>query len=85
MFQITLHKNLNSYPRIMGVENHSSIKVTPKREIQCVLFSPPLVFGMIADVYLVQANPLNSSKTRDGVESGYLESEWREERRGGCE
>ena len=41
VFQFTLHKNLNSYPRILGVENHSSIKVTPKREIQCVLSSPP--------------------------------------------
>ncbi|KAI0313677.1 sphingolipid C9-methyltransferase [Amylostereum chailletii] len=37
VFQFTLHKNLNAYPRILGVENHSSIKVTPKREIQPIL------------------------------------------------
>ncbi|VDB96261.1 unnamed protein product [Peniophora sp. CBMAI 1063] len=37
VFQFTLHKNLNSYPRILGVENHSSIKVTPKVQIQPIL------------------------------------------------
>lgn len=38
MYQITLHKNLNAYPRIEGVRNHSSIKVTPSCEIQYVFF-----------------------------------------------
>jgi cyclopropane fatty-acyl-phospholipid synthase-like methyltransferase len=38
VFQFTLHKNLNSYPRILGVENHQSIKVTPENTIQYVHF-----------------------------------------------
>ncbi|GJJ13054.1 hypothetical protein Clacol_007303 [Clathrus columnatus] len=37
VFQITLHKNLNAYPRIEGVRNHSSIKVTPSHEIQPIV------------------------------------------------
>ncbi|KAI0029899.1 sphingolipid C9-methyltransferase [Vararia minispora EC-137] len=36
VFQFTLHKNLNSYPRILGVENHASIKYTPKTPIQSI-------------------------------------------------
>ncbi|TCD66874.1 hypothetical protein EIP91_000772 [Steccherinum ochraceum] len=33
VFQITLHKNLNAYPRILGVPNHMSIHVKPSHEI----------------------------------------------------
>lgn len=33
VFQLTLHKNLNSYPRVEGVKNHASIQVTPKVDI----------------------------------------------------
>lgn len=33
VFQLTLHKNLNAYPRILGVPSHSSIHVHPSREI----------------------------------------------------
>lgn len=33
VFQLTLHKNLNAYPRILGVTNHMSIHVKPKHEI----------------------------------------------------
>lgn len=33
VFQLTLHKNLNAYPRILGVPNHMSIHVKPNREI----------------------------------------------------
>ncbi|KAJ3484290.1 hypothetical protein NLI96_g5741 [Meripilus lineatus] len=36
VFQLTLHKNLNAYPRILGVPNHNSIHVTPKVEISPV-------------------------------------------------
>ena len=36
VFQLTLHKNLNGYSRIMGVPNHASIHVQPRVEIQCV-------------------------------------------------
>ncbi|KAF9643938.1 sphingolipid C9-methyltransferase [Thelephora ganbajun] len=38
VFQLTLHKNLNSYPRIEGVKNHASIQVTPKVDISSVSF-----------------------------------------------
>ncbi|CCM06986.1 uncharacterized protein FIBRA_09301 [Fibroporia radiculosa] len=37
VFQLTLHKNLNAYPRILGVPTHSSIHVTPEREISPVV------------------------------------------------
>ena len=37
VFQITMHKNLNAYPRILGVKNHASIHVTPAREISYVV------------------------------------------------
>lgn len=37
VFQLTLHKNLNAYPRVLGQPNHQSIHVTPKREISPVL------------------------------------------------
>ncbi|OBZ77976.1 putative fatty acid methyltransferase [Grifola frondosa] len=37
VFQITLHKNLNAYPRILGVENHASIHVTPSRTISPIV------------------------------------------------
>lgn len=43
IYQFTLHKNLNGYPRIEGVRNHASIKVTPSREIQYVLLKPASV------------------------------------------
>lgn len=33
MFQITLHKNLNAFHRILGVPSHNSIHVHPEREI----------------------------------------------------
>ena len=33
VFQFTLHKNLNAFPRVLGVPNHASIHVTPKHEI----------------------------------------------------
>lgn len=36
VFQITLHKNLNAYPRILGAANHSSIHVTPDHDITYV-------------------------------------------------
>lgn len=36
VFQLTLHKNLNSYPRIEGVKNHASIRVAPKVDISRV-------------------------------------------------
>jgi len=36
VFQITLHKNLNAFHRIEGVANHSSIRVTPKKELVAV-------------------------------------------------
>jgi sphingolipid C9-methyltransferase len=32
VFQITLHKNLNAYPRIEGVPSHTSIHGALKRE-----------------------------------------------------
>ncbi|THH15195.1 hypothetical protein EW146_g5245 [Bondarzewia mesenterica] len=35
VFQFTLHKNLNAYPRILGVPNHASIHVTPRKTIEC--------------------------------------------------
>lgn len=38
VFQLTLHKNLNAYPRVLGVPNHASIHVKPAREISYVLF-----------------------------------------------
>ena len=36
VFQLTLHKNLNAYPRILGVPSHTSIHVHPDREIRYV-------------------------------------------------
>ncbi|KAH9830049.1 sphingolipid C9-methyltransferase [Rhodofomes roseus] len=33
LFQLTLHKNLNAYPRIHGLRNHNSIRVNPSRVI----------------------------------------------------
>ena len=39
MFQLTLHKNLNAFPRVLGVPNHNSILVRTEKEIQCVLLS----------------------------------------------
>lgn len=33
VFQFTLHKNLNAYPRVLGIPNHASIHVTPQKEI----------------------------------------------------
>ncbi|KAI0368543.1 sphingolipid C9-methyltransferase [Pilatotrama ljubarskyi] len=33
VFQLTLHKNLNAFPRILGVPSHSSIHVHPQRDI----------------------------------------------------
>ncbi|TFK47388.1 cyclopropane fatty acid synthase domain-containing protein [Heliocybe sulcata] len=36
VFQLTLHKNLNAFPRIEGVTNHASILVKPQREITAV-------------------------------------------------
>ncbi|KAL1944877.1 hypothetical protein VTO73DRAFT_2497 [Trametes versicolor] len=33
VFQLTLHKNLNAYPRILGVPSHASIHVKPDHEI----------------------------------------------------
>ena len=33
VFQITLHKNLNAFHRILGVPSHNSIHVHPEREI----------------------------------------------------
>ncbi|KAI0827213.1 sphingolipid C9-methyltransferase [Trametes gibbosa] len=36
VFQLTLHKNLNAYPRILGVPSHASIHVQPAREILTV-------------------------------------------------
>jgi len=32
VFQITMHKNLNAYHRIEGVENHASIHVQLEEE-----------------------------------------------------
>ena len=43
VFQFTLHKNLNAYPRVLGQPNHQSIHVNPKREISCVSLVPPSV------------------------------------------
>ena len=44
VFQITMHKNLNAYPRVYGVPNHASIHVTPRKEIAYVFsFSEPQV------------------------------------------
>lgn len=37
VFQFTLHKNLNAYHRILGVPNHASIHVTPRKELEHVL------------------------------------------------
>ncbi|KIP05873.1 hypothetical protein PHLGIDRAFT_107617 [Phlebiopsis gigantea 11061_1 CR5-6] len=37
VFQLTLHKNLNGYPRVLGVSNHASIHVHPQKEISPVL------------------------------------------------
>jgi len=37
VFQFTLHKNLNAYHRILGVPNHASIHVTPKKILEPVL------------------------------------------------
>ncbi|KAH8987786.1 sphingolipid C9-methyltransferase [Lactarius akahatsu] len=37
VFQFTLHKNLNAYPRILGVSNHASIHVTPRKTLEPVL------------------------------------------------
>jgi cyclopropane fatty-acyl-phospholipid synthase-like methyltransferase len=36
VFQFTLHKNLNAYHRILGVPNHTSIHVTPKKTLESV-------------------------------------------------
>ncbi|KAI0748865.1 sphingolipid C9-methyltransferase [Fomes fomentarius] len=36
VFQLTLHKNLNAFPRILGVPSHTSIHVHPEREILSV-------------------------------------------------
>ncbi|KAJ3559943.1 hypothetical protein NM688_g24 [Phlebia brevispora] len=36
VFQLTLHKNLNAYPRVLGVPSHASIHVTPTRQISPV-------------------------------------------------
>jgi hypothetical protein len=36
VFQFTLHKNLNAFPRVLGVPNHTSIHVTPQKEITYV-------------------------------------------------
>lgn len=36
MFQITLHKNLNGYHRVEGVESHSSIHIANKKPYTCV-------------------------------------------------
>lgn len=36
VFQLTLHKNLNSYPRIEGVRNHGNIHVKPRVKISSV-------------------------------------------------
>jgi len=33
VFQLTLHKNLNSYPRVEGVKNHASVQITPSVDI----------------------------------------------------
>ena len=41
VFQLTLHKNLNAYPRILGVPNHASIHVHPDHEILYV--ASPLI------------------------------------------
>jgi len=37
VFQLTLHKNLNGYSRILGVPNHASIHVKPRVDIQTVI------------------------------------------------
>ncbi|OCH85321.1 sphingolipid C9-methyltransferase [Obba rivulosa] len=37
VFQLTLHKNLNAYPRILGMPSHASIHVTPRVEISPVV------------------------------------------------
>ncbi|PPR01190.1 hypothetical protein CVT26_016071 [Gymnopilus dilepis] len=39
VFQITMHKNLNAYPRIEGVRNHASIHVKLDKEPQSVTSS----------------------------------------------
>ena len=36
VFQFTLHKNLNAYHRVLGVPNHASIHVTPKKTLEFV-------------------------------------------------
>ncbi|KZT64821.1 cyclopropane fatty acid synthase domain-containing protein [Daedalea quercina L-15889] len=36
VFQLTLHKNLNAYPRILGLPSHNSLHVNPRREIRPV-------------------------------------------------
>ncbi|KAI0079182.1 sphingolipid C9-methyltransferase [Panus rudis PR-1116 ss-1] len=36
VFQLTLHKRLNAYPRVLGIPFHTSIHVTPRVEIQPV-------------------------------------------------
>ena len=36
VFQLTLHKNLNGYSRIMGVPNHASIHVQPRVAVQYI-------------------------------------------------
>ncbi|KAI0045928.1 sphingolipid C9-methyltransferase [Auriscalpium vulgare] len=37
VFQFTLHKNLNAYPRIHGLANHASIHVTPRKQLEPVV------------------------------------------------
>ncbi|KAI9438550.1 sphingolipid C9-methyltransferase [Lactarius indigo] len=34
VFQFTLHKNLNAYRRILGLSNHASIHVTPRKTLE---------------------------------------------------
>ena len=33
VFQLTLHKNINAYPRVLGVTNHNSILVKTDKTI----------------------------------------------------
>ncbi|KAJ8585014.1 sphingolipid C9-methyltransferase [Rhizopogon salebrosus TDB-379] len=37
VFQLTLHKNLNAYHRVLGVENHYSLRVNDGREVSLVV------------------------------------------------
>ena len=40
-FQITVHKNLNGFHRVEGIESHTSLKAPVSRKISYVFLFPP--------------------------------------------